>query len=230
MTRSYVKWTRVKSGHYVLGEFEAKATGHNEWMLKHRGKVVGLGIARLQTAKDMALEIKIRENDDAVAELAETPAERRASKRLREIAVGKAELDKRDDRRLAEVRERSVLHFMRMLKSGKPFGAPVDASGRRNLEEAKRRLRKEKIDIVIHGPNLTDQSKGQFHVHTVDCQDNKHYGRGKYGGETGWVVKDVDPTDVERQVAENIYGDFEEYDENPDSYLGDAWIAPCIKR
>jgi hypothetical protein len=39
------------------------------------------------------------------------------------------------------------------------------------------------MKVRILGPNLDDQTKGQFHVHSKDCRDAKHYGPGrKYGG------------------------------------------------
>ena len=28
------------------------------------------------------------------------------------------------------------------------------------------------MQVTIHGPNLNDQTKGTFHVHTADCRDN----------------------------------------------------------
>jgi len=29
------------------------------------------------------------------------------------------------------------------------------------------------MNVIIHGPNLRDQSKGTFHVHAAGCSDNR---------------------------------------------------------
>jgi len=89
------------------------------------------------------------------------------------------------------------------------------------------------VYVFIQGPNLRDQRKGQFHVHTVDCGDNKHYGPDtRFGGERdGMPVK----VDTYEDVCEFIYEDM--IAEHPDepredlikAWLSDFWFAPCIK-
>jgi hypothetical protein len=86
------------------------------------------------------------------------------------------------------------------------------------------------MKVRILGPNLYDQTKGQFHVHSKDCGDAKHYGPGrKYGGDAdyGWVV-DVDSR---VEVVECVYS--HQLDENPEvkpeDWLYDFHFAPCVK-
>lgn len=85
--------------------------------------------------------------------------------------------------------------------------------------------------VVVFGPNLIDQSKGQFHVHAEGCGDAKHYGRdGKYGGEDrdGWTL-DVETRD---DVVHEVYPP-DEFSYDPDTetgdYASDLWFAPCLK-
>ena len=43
------------------------------------------------------------------------------------------------------------------------------------------------MKLYVFGPNLNSvaQRKGQFHVHTADCGDCKHYGPGtKFGSKS----------------------------------------------
>jgi len=87
------------------------------------------------------------------------------------------------------------------------------------------------MNVTIYGPNLNDQTKGTFHVHSEGCQHSKHYGPGtKFGGEdNGWTVK----VDSKLDVARDVYppGDFE-WDgtlEQSDSYINDFHWAPCTR-
>ena len=77
--------------------------------------------------------------------------------------------------------------------------------------------------VKIQGPNLRDQSKGQFHVHAADCSDN-----GKYE-ENGWIK----PVSMDSRLAcESYIYDFAP-DETPGYELGDYQFdfhfAPCVK-
>jgi hypothetical protein len=85
------------------------------------------------------------------------------------------------------------------------------------------------MKLTIHGPNLTDQSKGTFHVHTSRCRDNKVE-----------VAKNgsVDPITVEikslMELVELHYADqMREADlpqyQSADAYVDDFHIAPCVK-
>jgi hypothetical protein len=61
--KSVIRWTRIATAHYVLGDFTAKATGHNEWILTYNGKTIATELPRLQAAKDLALATKIKESE-----------------------------------------------------------------------------------------------------------------------------------------------------------------------
>ena len=79
--------------------------------------------------------------------------------------------------------------------------------------------------VVIVGPNLQDQSKGSFHVHSEGCRD-LHKAVYRFE-EIDWV------TDVSsvQEIVETIYGSIIE--ENPDTtwedYASDIHILPCVK-
>ena len=93
------------------------------------------------------------------------------------------------------------------------------------------------MDVVICGPNLRDQSKGQFHVHAAGCGDLKHYGSsGKFGGEDGgWSIQADTKLDVSTEIHCDILSDYgltPEDDEGKDmlrDWLSDVWFAPCVK-
>ena len=82
------------------------------------------------------------------------------------------------------------------------------------------------MQVTIHGPNLNDQSKGTFHVHTAECRDNS------------WEVRSNGsdhPSTIDAEtvldVVEFIYCD--SIAEHPPStvedYVGDFHFAPCLK-
>jgi hypothetical protein len=83
--------------------------------------------------------------------------------------------------------------------------------------------------VLIHGPNLTDQSKGQFHVHHADCGDNHKYGfDGRLGGEDAGMPVEVSTREA---VVRYVYED--QMAENPDHpfdvYRDDFHFAPCVR-
>ena len=97
--------------------------------------------------------------------------------------------------------------------------------------------------VFIFGPNLNDQSQGQFHVHSATCSDSKHYGFGrKHGGDsyglgfepamTGMFVERPIHVDTLEDVVRYVY-DNGIMGENPDTpwedYLSDFHILPCVK-
>lgn len=89
--------------------------------------------------------------------------------------------------------------------------------------------------VVIFGPNLMDQSKGQFHVHAAGCGDAKHYGpRGKYGGEEGgWEIEVAGKIDIVWAVYSNQLEETGEdeagQNEIAKDWLSDFWFAPCCE-
>lgn len=85
--------------------------------------------------------------------------------------------------------------------------------------------------IEMFGPNLRDQSKGQFHVHAAGCADCRHYGSGrKFGGET-WPTMDVESR---WECALDVYSDHmdedPDYADNQGYWLADFWFAPCVSK
>jgi hypothetical protein len=85
--------------------------------------------------------------------------------------------------------------------------------------------------ITVCGPNLRDQSKGQFHVHAADCADLVKHARREPEYRHGWTV---DVPSVMEAVVE-LYADMldERY---PEDEWGDHWqeyndlyFFPCCK-
>ena len=83
--------------------------------------------------------------------------------------------------------------------------------------------------VKIFGPNLNNQSKGTFHVHSATCKDNVHYGPWtREGGDLGPKHEPNVEVATRKDVVEYVYGDFEDYDAN-DSYTSDFYFFPCVK-
>jgi hypothetical protein len=89
--------------------------------------------------------------------------------------------------------------------------------------------------LKIFGPNLSDQSKGTFHVHKADCEHNKFYGPGrKYGGQFPMAEPTVDLDNAyavveycySDQIDERMHDETTREDEIED-LLSDFWFAPC---
>lgn len=57
------------------------------------------------------------------------------------------------------------------------------------------------MKVKIHGPNLRDQSKGQFHVHEASCQDNGKVAY-MFGGDGGWEIEAESKADATEAVYE----------------------------
>lgn len=80
--------------------------------------------------------------------------------------------------------------------------------------------------INILGPNLRDQSRGQFVVHAAGCRDIAKVKDLDGGPAEGW---EIDVRD-RRDAVEAVYADHME--ESPDvpftSYAADFHFAPCV--
>ena len=90
------------------------------------------------------------------------------------------------------------------------------------------------MKVYVHGPNLNDQRKGTFHVHTAECGDNRHYGpEGKFGGERDAMPIDAEDSDdvivyvYADQIAEQPEIEREDY---INMLFSDFWFAPCIPK
>jgi len=80
--------------------------------------------------------------------------------------------------------------------------------------------------IVILGPNLADQSKGSFHVHSAGCADikrNRLYKSREFDSDK----RNVQDFDSEKQVAEYVYADM--LDENDmATLLSNIYFHACV--
>jgi hypothetical protein len=83
--------------------------------------------------------------------------------------------------------------------------------------------------LTIIGPNLSDQSKGNIHVHKEGCSDihKRVYALPLADGEF-----DTDEYASQREVVESVYPvDSFEWSDGPDdrSYWSDVYFLPCTK-
>lgn len=89
------------------------------------------------------------------------------------------------------------------------------------------------MKVAICGPNLRDQSRGQFHVHTVDCKDLTRMQK----QEPEYLPGHRMEFDVEskQQAVEYVYCDhIDENEGNPPwdtwtAYLDEFYFFPCVK-
>lgn len=86
--------------------------------------------------------------------------------------------------------------------------------------------------VTIIGPNLSNQSKGQFHVHAAGCSDITRDPR-NYGYVSAEPHMSVEAT-TRLEVAGFVYEDHmaeaepgSEW-EKPEAYLPDFHFAPCV--
>lgn len=79
------------------------------------------------------------------------------------------------------------------------------------------------MDVHVIGPNLSDQSKGSFHVHAAGCADVRRRYRDEDGSDH------TIPVETRCDVAAYIYdnGIMEENGDGPADYLFDFHFAPC---
>lgn len=81
--------------------------------------------------------------------------------------------------------------------------------------------------ITVFGPNLRDQSKGEFHVHDSECGDCRRYGPGKeMGGEEGLTLLVLSRGEVVRY----LYADQIAEGANPMDCYRLVHFAPCTKQ
>lgn len=95
------------------------------------------------------------------------------------------------------------------------------------------------MKVRVCGPNLRDQSKGQFHVHADGCADLSKYGPGrKNGGDRNGEDEMVLDANSKLRVAEWVYDDCacDENEWNSEGYweylkyaVQDFHFAPCVK-
>lgn len=77
--------------------------------------------------------------------------------------------------------------------------------------------------VWVCGPNLNDQTKGDFHVHTADCADLRQYGPYTlYGG----ADPDFIQVGSKLELVQIVMGDA--LDGSPEEELPAFWFAPCV--
>lgn len=79
--------------------------------------------------------------------------------------------------------------------------------------------------VAILGPNLADQSKGDFHVHAIGCSD---IARVKFlaGFTERHCAMEMDASCL-TQIVDAVYPP-EEFDCQPGEFLQDFHFAPCV--
>lgn len=85
-------------------------------------------------------------------------------------------------------------------------------------------------NVVICGPNLRDQKKGQFHVHVEGCADLKRMLKREPAYKEGWLLEDPDS---KQEIVEHIYEDHmrEAIMENGHidwREFDDVYLFPCV--
>jgi hypothetical protein len=85
--------------------------------------------------------------------------------------------------------------------------------------------------VTICGPNLRDQSKGDFHVHAADCADLHKHARREPEYRNGWTVDVASVKDAVLDVYEDMIFECWEEDEAEDHWreYNDLYFFPCCK-
>lgn len=76
------------------------------------------------------------------------------------------------------------------------------------------------MKVTVIGPNLRDQSKGQFHVHAEGCRD--------IARQFSYVPKQ-DMWTIEATSQVDIAGNVYDFEDDPASLLSEFHFAPCTK-
>lgn len=79
-------------------------------------------------------------------------------------------------------------------------------------------------EVYIVGPNLWDQSKGQFRIHRAGCGHIDRMKRRDSAYEDGWSVE----AESRRQVVEAVYGDQMSEGASYESCRADLYFEPCL--
>lgn len=100
-----------------------------------------------------------------------------------------------------------------------PTPAPAAIPG----EAPAKRVRQ---DVLVHGPNLVDQSKGGFVVHAVGCADNRKVRTFDNG--RPWKIKGAKDR---MGIVADVYEDFIFSNEQDpvESFETDLHFCPCVK-
>lgn len=85
------------------------------------------------------------------------------------------------------------------------------------------------MQVTICGPNLNDQSKGQFHVHAAGCSDLKRHAHREPEYEHGWTIEAESRVDVATEVYADHMAEREPSDpwSKPEPYVSEFHFFPC---
>jgi hypothetical protein len=76
--------------------------------------------------------------------------------------------------------------------------------------------------VAIIGPNLPDQSNGDFHVHAASCSDVHKYHK---------LLVDIVEINSLQDIVENVYCDIiADNDGNWQDYVNDFHFLPCFDK
>lgn len=81
--------------------------------------------------------------------------------------------------------------------------------------------------VTICGPNLRDQSQGDFHVHAAGCADLVKHAKREPEYRHGWTTE----ADTLREIVEEVYSDMIDEDDEYstwDMYESDLHFFPCV--
>lgn len=80
------------------------------------------------------------------------------------------------------------------------------------------------MKVTICGPNLNDQSKGQFHIHAADCAHLVRLASREPEYRYGWTIV----AETRDEVGDEIYADMiEEGSMEPGEGASDCHFFPC---
>lgn len=87
------------------------------------------------------------------------------------------------------------------------------------------------MEITVIGPNLNDQSKGQFHVHTTGCADIKRMIRREPEYEYGYETDAESRLELAADWFEDHIAENEPESEwsKPEPYVSEFHFFPCCK-
>lgn len=78
--------------------------------------------------------------------------------------------------------------------------------------------------VTIIGPNLRDQSRGDFHVHAAGCADIARMAAREPAYTDGWTIE----AETRESVADDVYADIiDERGGEPADFLDEFHFFPC---
>jgi hypothetical protein len=81
------------------------------------------------------------------------------------------------------------------------------------------------MNVIVCGPNLIDQSKGQFHVHTAGCADLTRSNEPSYY--SGWPIEAQSKVEVVEWIYEDIIAENPGHKATDHAYMSDVHFFPC---